>query len=74
MERETSGGGDGAPMSCLLELEEPASRERMGKRRGRVQSSSVLSSICPPPRLLPYLERQLSVAARRLTVEDTVAA
>ena len=33
MERETSDGGDGAPMSSLLELEEPASRERMGKQR-----------------------------------------
>ena len=36
--------------------------------------SSLLSSICMPPRLLPYLERQLSVAARRLTVEETIAA
>ena len=34
----------------------------------------LLSSICPPPHLLPYLDCQLSVAAIRLTVEYTVAA
>ena len=45
-----------------------------GSSGGRVQSSSLLSSICPPPRLLPYLEHQLGMSARRLTVEDTVAA